>query len=105
MTTDITARVARGAALLDEREPGWWQRIDLDRLDLRSPCRCVLGQLHGNYYPAADRMFGGDDRKVESAAIAHGFDSVGVIPPYTEYDALDAAWRDLITARRAEAAS
>ena len=38
-------RVAAGAAYLNEREPGWLQRIDLDRLDLKAPCRCVLGQL------------------------------------------------------------
>lgn len=41
----IAERVAAGAAFLDAREPGWWQRIDLDTLDLQAPCRCVLGQL------------------------------------------------------------
>jgi hypothetical protein len=41
----IAERVARGAALLDEREPGWWQRIDLGALDMDEPCECVLGQL------------------------------------------------------------
>lgn len=41
----ITERVAAGAAWLDQREPGWPERIDLDRLDLRSSGRDILGQL------------------------------------------------------------
>lgn len=36
---------AKGAALLDERMPGWHARIDLDRLDLADGKQCVLGQL------------------------------------------------------------
>jgi hypothetical protein len=41
----VTKRVRQGAAYLDEREPGWWQKIDLPSLDLRSSCDCILGQL------------------------------------------------------------
>lgn len=39
-------RVRRGAALLDEKYPGWADRIELDRLDLGSCTTCVLGQLY-----------------------------------------------------------
>lgn len=42
----IAERVAAGAALLDERQPGWWQRINLDSLDLGSCVGCILGQLY-----------------------------------------------------------
>lgn len=51
MTTTMTdaearaARVAAGGAYLDVREPGWLHRIDLGKLDLHAPCKCVLGQL------------------------------------------------------------
>lgn len=38
-------RVARGAALLDERVPGWRANIDTDRLDMTDGSQCVLGQL------------------------------------------------------------
>lgn len=34
------------ARLLDERIPGWHQRINLDVLDIMNPCACVLGQLY-----------------------------------------------------------
>lgn len=43
----VEARVARGAALLDEKHPGWDRLIDLETLDMTSGTRCVLGQLYG----------------------------------------------------------
>ncbi len=43
------ARIARGAAYLDERAPGWRQRINLGRLNLSECTRCVLGQLAGGH--------------------------------------------------------
>ena len=47
--TAIAGRVAKGAAFLDEHDPGWWRpdvdgAIDLDILDLDDPAHCVLGQ-------------------------------------------------------------
>jgi hypothetical protein len=51
MSRTIAERAAAGAVFLDERLPGWHERIDLGALRLDSPCRCVLGQLDG----------GGDD--------------------------------------------
>jgi hypothetical protein len=42
--------VDNGAALLDERLPGWRAYVDADTLTLASGCDCVLGQLFGSYY-------------------------------------------------------
>lgn len=43
---DFTPNVKAGMALLDERErPGWWNRIDLDELNVGSCYVCVLAQL------------------------------------------------------------
>ena len=44
MSDTIKARVARGVALLDRTLADWGERIDLDRLNLASPCNCILGQ-------------------------------------------------------------
>lgn len=52
MSDSIEARVARGAAWLDENHPGWERRIDLADLQLSSSCRCVLGQLFGDFHDA-----------------------------------------------------
>ena len=42
-------RVARGAAYLDEMDPGWAERIDVWSLDLAHGNTCILGQLHGSF--------------------------------------------------------
>lgn len=57
MHNDENARaVARGAALLDEKFPDWYKRIDLDALAMDNCCRCVLGQLFGLYSEGAERI-------------------------------------------------
>lgn len=50
MSDAMKRRVSNGITWLDENRPGWLERIDLDALDLGSPCRCILGQewLHEN---------------------------------------------------------
>lgn len=101
----IPDRVEAGVRLLDERIPGWEDRIDLDRLELASACRCVLGQLHLDqvsdpnlaYVQGKWSLYLGDDE-----AIAGGFnisDPNGE-PGDLEFDLLTAAWRNRIEARR-----
>lgn len=42
--------VKRGVRRLDKRGPAqWFLRVDPDRLDLKSGCDCVLGQIYGSY--------------------------------------------------------
>jgi hypothetical protein len=89
----VAVRVAAGAAFLDEREPGWADRIDLDQLDLSSDCRCVLGQLHGDYGTGLDVL---DVEFGTGASRGLGFNCAG-----GEFDELTAAWRELISRRRA----
>lgn len=107
MTDSIETRVARGAALLDNTLAGWDERIDLDKLDLASPCNCILGQEFAGYaddfnddgwtpYDAAMielPMDGYDD------AYHYGFDKL-----YGETTAafrdLTAEWKRVILARR-----
>jgi hypothetical protein len=98
----IAERVARGAALLDEREPGWWKRIDLGKLDLASTCRCVLGQLWDD---APELWFdtGPYKRALDELGLYHGKDEdLGFDREDGEhYPPLTAAWRELIEDRRA----
>ena len=42
--TDI-AKIKKAAAELDKHDPDWYNKIDLDTLDLRSGEKCILGQL------------------------------------------------------------
>jgi len=45
----VQERVCKGASLLDEIEPGWYQKIDLVTLNLRNCFSCVIGQVFGEY--------------------------------------------------------
>jgi hypothetical protein len=47
--TRIPENVKRGVALLDERLPTWRQRVNPDTLDLANGCRCIVGQVLGDY--------------------------------------------------------
>lgn len=94
--TTVAERVERGAALLDEKRPGWVQVIDLDRLDIWSCTDCIGGQLDGGYDATMDLLGIGHTEE----ARAHGFDGHGLSYGDGEYEALNAAWRDLIRQRR-----
>jgi hypothetical protein len=46
ITTEFFAdRVKRGASFLDEEKPGWFNLIDLDKLNMGDGSDCVIGQL------------------------------------------------------------
>lgn len=50
--SQISEAAARGAQFLDERQPGWAERIDTESLSMIRPCRCIIGQLSGSRYSA-----------------------------------------------------
>lgn len=80
----IPANVARGAALLDDRMPGWRDEIDTVRLNLGNSCDCVLGELLGDYDRGL-KLLGLDHR----GAVRHGFFKQG----RQTWDRLTAGWR------------
>lgn len=104
MTATIPERVAKGAALLDEKLPGWVDRIDLDRLNVQSGCDCILGQeFSGSATEDAPGfviglfgLFGGE----LTEAMLHGFTIGG---GYDTFPALTREWRRVILARRGQA--
>lgn len=44
------AQIAKGIALLDEKYPGWEEKIDLSILDIGSGCECIVGQLYPDQF-------------------------------------------------------
>lgn len=106
MTDTIPERVARGVALLDEKHPGWWERIDVDRLNLRSGCNCVLGQTwDGDYAGSSTAYMHHLDALLPEESYRDyefGFDAEAEDGEEQddEYDALTAEWRRVILARR-----
>ena len=100
----VRDRVEAGVAWLDQYDPGWWRvdqpghgpdggPIDLDRLDIQSACRCVLGQRNGSFYNVPITM---------DQAVEFGFDANR--HGRAEFEALGEEWTRIITERREAAA-
>ena len=71
----IPARAAAGAALLDQRRPGWHHQVDGDRLDLEDWRADVLGQLYGSFGAGVHKLTGGlSEAEMDAWTVAHGFD-------------------------------
>ena len=49
LATALEPFVQKGAAWLDEYDPGWAQKVNPDNLDLSSSSLCICGQLFGCY--------------------------------------------------------
>lgn len=45
----VAERVSAGIALLDERVPGWQNKINLEEFDIRHTRKCILGQVFEGY--------------------------------------------------------
>jgi hypothetical protein len=109
---DIPERVARGVALLDEKCPGWDQKINVKALDIEDPANCVIGQVYkdsgivGAFGIGATNLVGkkayGNDINAP-VLIEHGFSGTRRPGDDNEFDALTAAWKRAIRARRAAA--
>jgi hypothetical protein len=102
----VAERVARGAALLDARAPGWAERVKLDALEMVSPCLCVLGQLFAappapverdGYWIGLERL--GIPAHPVNRPAAYGFAEEN--PDSGAYLALTDEWERVIAARRA----
>ncbi|WP_434439738.1 hypothetical protein [Lentzea sp. E54] len=72
-TDTVTERVARGVALLDEKQPRWHDRIELSRLDMESGDACILGQLYWNPTLDLGYSLGLDALDIWGRSSAHGF--------------------------------
>lgn len=101
---EIEARVARGAALLDEKEPGWWEKIRIEELALSSCYRCVIGQLLGNREGSVGFVRGVHKLGISDDYWDFGFAAYCYSGPTDEsapyWAALTAAWKRLIESRR-----
>lgn len=106
---DIKSRVARGVAVLDRHDPGWWREdaagtVCLKTLRMEDPRRCLLGQ---RYQPLASPIEAHRQRLSnpyltglrflglrQDEAAAHGFAGV-------DAEQLTPHWQAVIATRRA----
>lgn len=110
--TEAIAHVDVGAAFLDKKRPGWFNKIDLDVLAMYDGCYCVLGQLDGSFEVGCDNLgitsISADDLMFTKlpkgivSAMKAGF----TIAPYdynrqASWQYLQDAWVEAIVARKA----
>ncbi|MEO0557160.1 MAG: hypothetical protein AAF170_03135 [Bacteroidota bacterium] len=99
-------RAGRGAAFLDDADPGWAARIDPGRLELADGASCVLGQLHGGYRLGLGRarILDLSSAPLASASpVELGFQAVRHLGEDVEdldYAFLTRAWRECLDARQ-----
>lgn len=99
-------RVARGAAYLDEVDPGWWQRLDAAVLELSHGQSCVLGQLHGGFERGLSRSAiwnMGSAPRASLSPVALGFlcvQGVAEAEQERDYVLLNEAWQEEVIQRR-----
>ncbi|PSQ98506.1 MAG: hypothetical protein BRD48_07000 [Bacteroidetes bacterium QS_9_68_14] len=99
-------RAARGAAYLDDVDPGWHRRLDLGALALEDGAGCVLGQLHGTFRRGLGRarlFCPGSAPRASLSPVAHGFHCVHAGDEETEardYELLDEAWQEEVRQRQ-----
>lgn len=72
ISEDHKQRIDRGAALLDEKKPGWAGEIDISTLNVDSYFDCVLGQLYGTFALGSEAIWGDEDGE-DLQAMENGF--------------------------------
>jgi hypothetical protein len=101
--SDYRANVEKGAAFLDERMPGWLDRVDVPNLDLGSCFRCVLGQLGGSYHDERLRLGLAYQESIELGFNVSALDNG--ITEAREYASLTEEWQAYIKEARDEVGS
>lgn len=99
-------RAGRGAAYLDDADPGWPTRLDPATLELADGAHCVLGQLHGGF---RDGLLRARVLDLSSAPLASlspvdlGFQArrdLGDEIEALDYAFLNRAWREAVAERQ-----
>jgi hypothetical protein len=92
MNNTIVERVEKGAKLLDEKCPNWWNKVDISELNQGSSSTCVLGQLKGDYVNGLDFLGMEAGNPAREKGYSYYF--------YEEVDNLNAEWKKQILQRR-----
>lgn len=116
--------VNRGAALLDEHVPGWYDKIDIEQLEMSECANCVLGQVFADQVPekelsqidyglwgyeiGLEQLGLTDDEEDDNSDVRHGFDRFRGTETWDEdymkdYDLLKQYWVEAVESRRVAA--
>ena len=104
----MKAEILAGMDLLDNKVPGWEDKVDLDRLDQYESrwtdgCGCVLVHVFGDYHDGLDelRVFKHDAKKFGFVLGKESL-TIGVTTAWdldSSYKVLTSEWKQLFRAR------
>lgn len=95
----FTKEIEAGAKLLGEKLPSWVEVVDLEKLDLRDTCNCVVGQVFPDrsYLGALEDLIGyGEDDPYRSDDFGFSVYNSKDYPKLTE------EWKTYIMERRSQ---
>lgn len=104
-------RVRRGAAYLDDVDPGWHRRVDPATLELSSGSSCILGQLHGDFRMGLSRAHLinlSSAPRASLSPVSYGFQCVSGVDDAVQdrdYVYLNQAWQEAVRKRYADDAA
>ena len=93
MTWNPEECVARGVEYLDKNHPGWWLKIDLNKLDMGVCEKCIIGQAVCDF---ADWQVITFDEMNSNHAIELGFNAPWMLGIGRNYKALDELWTEVV---------
>lgn len=102
----VRERVERGAAYLDDVDPGWYRRVNADTLELDDGKHCILGQLHGEFRLGLGRshlISMSSAPRASLSPVSYGFKCVeGVSDDWQarDYELLNEAWKEAVRTRQ-----
>jgi len=107
----LRERAGRGAALLDERSPGWWRTLVPESIHQAFGATCVVGSLNPDvdYYAMLDELEVQDVAADEPGTVVwYGFDLLDTEYHHTlhgceSFSRLTDVWRNLIAERQLKA--
>lgn len=96
------AQVAKGAKFLDEKVPGWPEKINVKKLAMRSNTNCILGQLAkaADFGKESAIEYGETLGLTEKKFASHGFEAGGDFPDEEADKAQGELWKAEIAARK-----
>lgn len=79
--------IEKGVEFLNKVYPDWFNKIDLEKLNIEIPSLCILGQLYGNSYVAQIILDMSDENS----------DKMGFSVPFVSYydEKFDEKWDTL----------
>lgn len=101
----IPEEIKAGMALLDEKVPGWREKVNPQQLNMAYCFTCILGQVFGEYTHGLKRLGIADDEEVYSEfdpetneqAQNLGFQSKVHNGIWLDYDYLNKAWKEALS--------